>query len=246
MGAPVSSGGRSPSGAELRDLTRRRLAEASARLAETDRRQPRGSDLGPGPSPPDEVRPLSDRVTQSIHASLAASLARADWQSLGTLLVSGLGQAFADEAARMASAVFRPAIHALLTGLRQSFLSSVNSSGSGRSWLSGLTTTILGALAGGPPAVLASGLTTSQHAAFRMHRGGRVPGAPGTETWRLLEAGEQVIPADRGGGGSPVEISQVFNVTGDVTEATRRAVRADAEEIASLVMNIARARGAMA
>jgi hypothetical protein len=39
----------------------------------------------------------------------------------------------------------------------------------------------------------------------RMHSGGIVPGAPGSETLALLQAGERVTPANRsGGGGGPV------------------------------------------
>lgn len=41
------------------------------------------------------------------------------------------------------------------------------------------------------------------------HQGGRVPGAPGSEMLAILQAGEEVIPANRagaGGGGGPLEL----------------------------------------
>ncbi|MGH2690626.1 MAG: hypothetical protein ACRDKW_17730, partial [Actinomycetota bacterium] len=60
----------------------------------------------------------------------------------------------------------------------------------------------------------------------RLHTGGVVPGAPGSETMALLQAGERVTPAGRSGGAVVLELRSSGNRLDDLlVEVLRRSIR---------------------
>jgi hypothetical protein len=59
-----------------------------------------------------------------------------------------------------------------------------------------------------------------------MHTGGIVPGAPGTETLRILQAGERVTPSSRAGDRTVIEIRSDGTRLGDLlVELLARSIR---------------------
>ena len=70
---------------------------------------------------------------------------------------------------------------------------------------------------------------------FSFHEGGVVPGRPGQEVPAVLEAGEVVIPRNQVGSIGRPGFTIVQNVTGNVDDATLRALRANAEQTAAIV-----------
>ena len=71
------------------------------------------------------------------------------------------------------------------------------------------------------------------------HSGERLPGPRSREYLRVVQGEELILTPEqqfamRGGGQGRLEITNVFQVTGDVTDATRQAIRESGEEIVNI------------
>ena len=121
-------------------------------------------------------------------------------------------------------------------GTLSSTLGSAISSGNwdsvGDALLASLTATFAQEFVGG---VFSSLLGGAGGGLFSFHEGGVVPGPRGSERLALLEAGERVLTVrqQQQAGGNTVNVT--LNATGDVTDATQRAILSSGRELAGIV-----------
>ena len=239
----------SPRGEELRleaeaDRRRRR---ADARLLNIPSRfpegSPRGSDLGQAQGGRRlNFREIGAEFRGSLQASLSDALATGQWDDVGDALLDALSRSFADRVSQGFVDFLDPLMEGIFGSLEDAMSgAATKSTGSIFSKLGSVFSGLFkgfGSLLSGIFSGVGSFLGLS------LHEGGRVPGRPGQEVPAVLEAGELVIPADEAGLAGGVAI--YLQVTGDVTEATRKVLREDMPEIAAGVFSQFREAGVTA
>ena len=157
------------------------------------------------------------RFKDDFESTLANTFRQGNFDDLGTALLTNIRNQFTD---RVASNI---------AGFVGNFFSGLfNPGGSFGGGLFGGGIGIFGGLFGGI-----------------FHQGGIVPGVQGQQRLILAEAGEAVIPRNRIGDIGDATITVNQQITGDVTTATRRALRTSATEITDIVYSNLRERGAL-
>ena len=190
------------------------------------KRQPVTPQEGDGPAEVTQGTIFARDLVVGIGNDLKTAFLKADFDDLGDIFINTLHTTLVDTAAKNLSKLFKD-VFANLFGEGDGFLSG----------LSGL----LGAGAGGGAPAGAGASGGGIGALPRFHGGGRVPGRAGAEVPILAEAGELVLDEQQQQSledrllGSGDSYSIAFNVTGDVTQATHRAIRESAREVSEIV-----------
>ena len=182
-----------------------------------------------------DFREVGEEFKDSLRYTLANTIATGDWGNVGDALVDALGRAFATRTADALVDLVEPFIDGIFNALETSIGSSASKAGA--DIFSNVGEIFSGIFSG------IGGLFKGIFSLFSFHDGGRVPGRPGQEIPALLEAGELVVPADQVSGALAPGVSITLQLTGDVTQATRRAVREDMPEIAAGVYSQFREEG---
>ena len=232
------------------------VPDIGAREADGDRRRKR-SPLGRAPIHPALEEMLTNigdfvmRLRDTLRSSLADAIESGDWSKVGERLVGTLKRLFAERTAdRIAGEIEGVLANVFqklagpggpLARFAQTALGGLfgGSSGGGGGGFSGIGGLLGGAF--GPLGSIAGGLLGGL-----FHEGGVVPGAAGQERLIVAQAGEVVLNRAQqqalagGGGGATINMQ----LTGNVDDATLRAMRRYADELAGIVGGQFRETGA--
>ena len=168
---------------------------------------------------------FSRQTADKLGVDLAQAVSRAEFDSLGDVFLSSLQSKLQERVADKLDDVF--------SAFFDTFFEKISSGLQGGG--------------GGLGGLISAGLSL-----FGFEKGGIVPGPDSEAVPALLHGGEAVIPADEvralreGSGNQSTVVNQTIQVTGDVTDATRKAVREMGNEISSTVQSNFQERGVLA
>ena len=192
-----------------------------------------------------EVKRLGDSFVDGIVGSLNSAVTGNSFKDFGLNVLTSVRNSLSRELFNDFGSWLKDSFAGKLSDLlKRVFSSVIGGSGSGGGGFLGALGSAAGALFGGGGAAAAPagsafefGLEPALRGLQEFHTGGVVPGRAGQEVPILAMAGETVFTPDQMKSinkiGSGQTINQTFNVTGSVDDATRRAVRGMADEIAS-------------
>ena len=175
----------------------------------------------------DEFAPkFGERLNESLSQTMSQAIVKGDFKKFGSLVLTSIETSLQDHVANKLKGLFE----AFFEGFFSAIEGALSSSAGGGDFMSSLGGFVGGLFAG------------------TAHDGGMVPGGPREEVPILALGGEAVLTREQqknlfGGGARGQTITQTFNVTGDVTSATRRSMREMADELATQTQVIFNERG---
>ena len=183
----------------------------------------------------DEVADIGLNFRRNLETGLSQALNEGDFSGLGNVFLSSFTMSVNDQLAEGLSNVFSD----LFTDLT----SQAEGEGSGIiGAFQGIFDSISGLFSGGGGGGF-GGLLSAGLGLFGFADGGVIPGPRGAAMPVIAHGGEVVLNREQqerllnGGAGGPMTINQTLQVTGDVTEATRRAVREMGDDITNQVQS---------
>lgn len=194
----------------------------------------------------DQINEIGTNFTDGVQGSIEEALNSGDFSNLGMNILTSFTESVNEQFAMNLSELLTGGFTDFFTGLNEMTEEGTESILGG---FSGLFSSIGMLFSGGGGGGGLGGVLSAGLGLFGFADGGVIPGPEGAAMPVIAHGGEVVLNREQqqnllnGGTSGPQTVSQNINVTGDVSEATRRAVREMGNEITNMVQQGFNERG---